>query len=91
MKRVKHPKSEIEEVLKYAEQRKWSIEVGGSHVLGKLYCPFNDKTCRDGIFCIMSIWSTPKNPSNHAKQIRQKIDTCIRYKQAQNSLEEKTN
>jgi hypothetical protein len=39
----------------------------------------------------MSIWSTPKNPSNHAKQIRQKIDTCIRYKQAQNSLEEKTN
>jgi hypothetical protein len=27
----------------------------------------------------MSIWSTPKNAQNHAKQIRQKIDNCLRY------------
>ena len=79
MKRARHPKSEIEDVLRYAEEKEWRVEVGGSHAWGKIYCPFNEKNCRDGVFCIMSIWSTPKNPRNHANQIRQKINTCIKY------------
>lgn len=31
-----------------------------------------------GEFCISSIWSTPRNAENHAKQIRRVVDNCIR-------------
>lgn len=24
----------------------------------------------------MSVWSTPKSPENHAKQIKRKVDAC---------------
>jgi hypothetical protein len=84
MARPRHPKSEIEAVLKYAESKGWTVKVGGSHAWGKLYCPFNSKVCRNGEFCIMSIWSTPKNANNHAKQIRQKVDGCIEFDQFDN-------
>ena len=33
-----------------------------------------------GEFCRASIWSTPKNPGNHAKQIRRIVDNCIMQK-----------
>lgn len=79
MARRSHPKPEIEAALQYAEQNQWRIEVGGSHAWGKIYCPYNDKDCRCGTFCIASIWSTPKNPGNHAKQIRRIVDNCSRH------------
>lgn len=79
MVRRTHPKSEIEAALKYAEQNGWKIDVGGSHAWGKIYCPYNDKECRCGNFCIASIWSTPKNSGNHAKQIRRVVDNCTRH------------
>lgn len=77
MARNKHPKKEIEEALKYAEENNWVIDVGGSHAWGKIYCPYNNKDCRCGEFCISSIWSTPKNPTNHAKQIKRVVDNCL--------------
>lgn len=43
---------------------------------GIIYCPYNDKECRCGAFCIASIWSTPKNAGNHAKQIKRVVDNC---------------
>ena len=47
-----------------------------------LMSPFdNDETCRCGEFCIASIWSTPKNPGNHARQIRRVIDNCTTAQQ----------
>lgn len=76
MTRRVHPKSEIEAALQYAEANGWRIDVGGSHAWGKIYCPYNDKECRCGTFCITSVWSTPKNAGNHAKQIRRVIDNC---------------
>jgi hypothetical protein len=80
MARNKHPKKEVEAALQYAEANKWVIEVGGSHAWGKMYCPYNDKTCRCGEFCISSIWSTPKNAGNHAKQILRVVDNCANHK-----------
>ena len=74
--RRKHPKKEIEAALQYAEHNGWRIVVGGSHAWGKIYCPENDKECHCGEFCISSIWSTPRNPMNHAKQIRRIVDNC---------------
>jgi hypothetical protein len=79
MARKRHAKKEVEAALQYAELHGWRIEVGGSHAWGKLYCPYNDQEYRCGEFCIASIASTPKNPSNHARQIRRVIDNCTRH------------
>ena len=87
MSRKKHPKPEIEAALKYAEQNGWRIEVGGSHAWGKIYCPYNNNDCRCGEFCIVSVWSTPKNAGNHAKLIRRVIDNCTVHHQAQEEEE----
>lgn len=84
MPRKKHSKKEIETALRYAEEKGWRIESGGSHAWGKMYCPVNDINCRCGEFCISSIWSTPKNPTNHAKQIKRVIDNCTVISDADN-------
>jgi hypothetical protein len=76
MPRKPHAKQEIEDALRYAEACGWRVEVGGSHAWGKIYCPYNDKECRCGEFCISSIWSTPKNAGTHAKQIKRVVDNC---------------
>jgi hypothetical protein len=59
MARKKHPKPEVEEALRYAEKHGWRVRIGGSHAWGRIYCPYNDKDCRCGEFCIASVWSTP--------------------------------
>ena len=50
MARKKHPKSEIEKVLKYAEEKGWKIKTCGSHAhaWGIAQCPYNDNDCRCG-------------------------------------------
>ncbi|RUO80810.1 hypothetical protein CWI84_04295 [Idiomarina tyrosinivorans] len=80
MRRKKHAKKDVEKALCYAEAHGWKIEVVGGHAWGKLYCPFNDKACRCGEFCISSIWSTPRNAVNHAKQIKKIVDNCAARK-----------
>lgn len=40
--------------------------------------PLNDPECRCGEFCVSSIWSTPRNPENHARQIKRIVDRCTR-------------
>jgi hypothetical protein len=76
MGRARHPKKEVEEALRYAEASGWRIEVGGSHAWGRIYCPYNDAECRCGEFCITSVWSTPRNPGNHARQLKRVVDNC---------------
>jgi hypothetical protein len=39
----------------------------------------NEKT-REG--CSMSVWSTPKNAENHAKQIMRRVDACPHQKRS---------
>lgn len=77
MPRKSHPKKEVESALCHAESHGWRIEVGGGHAWGKMYCPFNRRGCRCGEFCITSIWSIPKNPTNHAKQLQRVVDNCV--------------
>lgn len=78
MGRARHPKKEVEEAIRYAESLGWRVEVGSSHCWGRLYCPYNDAECRCGEFCITSIWSTPKNPGNHARQLKRVVENCTR-------------
>ncbi|HYG07138.1 MAG TPA: hypothetical protein VD865_12135 [Stenotrophomonas sp.] len=76
MDRKRHPKAEIEAAVRHAELHGWKIRAGGAHAWGRMFCPYNDDGCRCGEFCITSIWSTPSNPGNHARQLRRVVDNC---------------
>jgi hypothetical protein len=71
MSRPRHPKPSIEKAVQYAEQQGWRVELSNGHAWGRLYCPFSS---REG--CIVSVWSTPKNPDSHARHIRKYVDAC---------------
>lgn len=75
----KHPNKEIRAAIAHAVEQGWTVKEASSrsHSWGQIYCPNRDSNCRCGEFCITSIWSTPKNPSNHAKLIRRVVDNCI--------------
>jgi hypothetical protein len=72
----KHPNKEIEAVVRYAELKGWQVVERQGHAWGILRCPHNRNDCRCGLFCQISVWSTPKNPEIHARQLRRKIDGC---------------
>ena len=69
----KHPNKEINKALEYGIERGWRFEKSGKsgHAYGRLYCP---EKSRSG--CIISVWSTPRVPANHAKMIIKRIDKC---------------
>ena len=71
MPRSRHPKPAIEKAVRYVEQLGWRVELSGGHAWGRLYCPMST---REG--CIVSVWSTPRVPENHARQIRKVVDAC---------------
>lgn len=71
MSRPRHPDQHIERAVQYAEKLGWRVVLSNGHAWGRLFCPFST---RDG--CIISVWSTPKGPENHARQVRNKIDNC---------------
>ena len=65
-----HPKKHIREALKYAEDRGWKVNKSAAraHAWGTIMCEFGHRTCW------MAIYSTPKSPENHARDIRRKVD-----------------
>ncbi|NYZ69633.1 hypothetical protein H0A36_26825 [Endozoicomonas sp. SM1973] len=76
--RGRHPQKEVEEALQFAEAQGWQvIERHNGHTWGVIRCPNNDKNCRCGEFCQNSIWSTPRRPGTHAKQIKRYVQGCI--------------
>ncbi len=82
MTRGTHSKKEVEEALAYAESFGWRVKGGGKgHAWGKMYCPYNDAECRCGEFCITSVWSTPKNPGNHARLLKRVVENCTTHRQ----------
>ena len=79
MARKTHKIAEIESVIQYAENNGWTFKKPGksAHAWGIIRCPFNDKDCRCGDYCQLSVWGTPKNPQNYAKKLRRQIDGCL--------------
>lgn len=69
--RPRHPDKAIEGAIQYAEHLGWRVEMSKGHAWGRLYCPH---ATRAG--CIISVWSTPRNADNHARQIRKSVDQC---------------
>ena len=71
MSRPRHPNKHIESAVQYAESLNWRVRMSPAHAWGHLLCPLQT---REG--CRISVWSTPRNPENHARQIRRDIDAC---------------
>jgi hypothetical protein len=69
--RPTHPSKEIEAAVAYAEAQGWRWRKVKGHAWGTLLCARHD---RDG--CFIFVWSTPRSPENHAKQIRRGVDRC---------------
>ncbi|WAT01628.1 hypothetical protein O1V66_02355 [Rouxiella chamberiensis] len=69
-----HPNKHIQSALDYAVKQGWIIVKAGksSHTFCKIRCGISGHTEH-----MKSIWSTPRNPENFARQIRQKIDDCF--------------
>lgn len=68
-----HPNKHIEAALQYARSKGFRVEKAGprAHPWGSIKCPAGS---REG--CMMSVWSTPKNPERHARAIRRWVDNC---------------
>ena len=81
MRRKRHPAKEIEAALATLESRGWAVEESkgrSAHAWGFALCPANARdACRSGVFCRMSIWSTPRNPLGHARELVRKADGCV--------------
>lgn len=70
----KHPNKHINEAICYAVSRGWKVTKASAraHMWGTLWCPHQD---RKG--CRIRIMSTPRNPENHARDIRNDVDRCL--------------
>lgn len=79
MARKRHPRKMIEQAVRYAESRGWTVKAAGNsaHAWGILQCPANSRECRCGRFCRNGIWSTPRNEQAHARHIRRCVDHCL--------------
>jgi len=64
MGRPRHPNKHIERAIKYAESLGWRVELSNGHAWGFLLCP---RSTREGR--AVTVWSTPRNPENHARQL----------------------
>jgi hypothetical protein len=71
MPRSVHPNSDIEEAVKLAEDKGWRYMHSNGHAWGRLFCPSGQ---RGG--CIISVWSTPHDTFDHARQIRRRVTKC---------------
>lgn len=73
MARPVHPDKDIEAVVAYAESQQWRYVAPGksAHAWGRLFCPGG----RPGD-CILSVWSTPSNAHDHARQIMRRVNNC---------------
>ena len=75
----KHPNKQLREAIKHAMANGWEIAEAGksAHAFCRVRCAGGHTEHQ------MSIWSTPKSPENHAKQILHKVQQCRDEQQEQ--------
>ncbi|MCX7412517.1 MAG: hypothetical protein NTW36_03625 [Planctomycetia bacterium] len=66
-----HHNKHIRQALAHAAARGWRTRPGGGHAFCILLCP---EATREG--CLKSVWSTPRNPEAHARDIIRFVDRC---------------
>ena len=69
----KHPNKDIRAAIELAVQRGWQVVEPGmsAHCFCKLRCGIAGHTEHS-----ISVWSTPRNPANHAKRIQKIVQDC---------------
>ena len=69
----KHPNKHIRAAIEFALDNDWQVVSAGksAHAFCRLRCMQGHTEHQ------MSVWSTPKNPELHAKQIMRKIKECL--------------
>ncbi len=72
-----HPDKDIRKAIAHAVAKGWTLHKAKGHAWGILRCPENDAACRCGEFCQISVWSTPRSPTNEARRIRRLVDGCM--------------
>lgn len=81
MARRRHPNKDIETALQALEALGWVVEEAkgkSAHGWGFALCPANaGDICRSGPFCRMSVWSTPRNPASHARDLVKRANGCL--------------
>ncbi len=63
----RHSDKDIRKAVRLALDAGWALEEGKGHRFGTL-------RCGDG--CEVAVWSTPRNPTTHAKRIRETVQRC---------------
>lgn len=67
--RARHPKPAVEKALQSAEATGWTVvPTTAGHRWGVASCL---EDCQP-----ISVWSTPKNPGSHAKDITRRVNKC---------------
>ncbi len=66
----RHPNKHIQAALEFAYDRGWTARTA-HHAFCVIKCDFGQ---RGG--CSMSVWSTPKHPQDHAKDIIRYVEQC---------------
>lgn len=70
--RARHPKKEVEKALAQMEKAGWEVAMASSgHRWGVAKC---GEASRAG--CQVSIWSTPRSPGHHARQLLHRLEQC---------------
>lgn len=64
MARPTHSVTEIEAAIQRAEAAGWTVKLSRGALWGRIYSP---QHARDG--CRVSVWSTPRAPGAHARDI----------------------
>jgi hypothetical protein len=81
MSRSRHPSKTIEAAIAELERLGWKVEKSkgkSAHAWGFARCPSNARNvCRNGVFCQNQIWSTPRNPEGHARELLRKARGCV--------------
>jgi hypothetical protein len=68
---MRHPNKHIAQAVRYAESLGWRVRLSNGHAWGIIYCP---ESSREGHK--MSIYSTPRDPEGHARDILRFVDAC---------------
>src|SRR5262245_15834438 len=71
-----HSNRYTREAISYALHNGWTLRKSGprAHTSGLVYCAQADRTG-----CARAIYSTPRSPEDHAKDLRRAVDRCPHY------------
>jgi hypothetical protein len=63
----RHSNKDIRKAIELALDAGWTLAEGKRHRFGTLRCSDD---------CEVAVWSTPRNPTTHAKRIREAVQRC---------------